>query len=160
MPAATVFDAFAASAARTPDAEFLCVEPVTAHAYGIPAGATTWGEAAAEVERLRVLYALSGYGHGHRVGLLLENRPAFLFHWFALNALGASVVPINAEMRAAELEYLIGHSEIGLGICLPDRVADLRDAARRAGVAFQALALDDLTASVDTLVPRATTPAP
>ena len=31
----------------------------------------------------------SGYGVGHRVGLLLENRPAFFLHWLALNALGA-----------------------------------------------------------------------
>ena len=33
---------------------------------------------------------------GHRVGLMLENRPAAFLHWFALNALGASVVPLNA----------------------------------------------------------------
>ena len=45
----------------------------------------------------------AGYGHGHRVGLLLENRPAFFTHWLALNALGASVVPINAELQSAEL---------------------------------------------------------
>ena len=84
-------------------------------------GAIRWGEAAAEVERLRAAYAAAGYGHGHRVGLLLENRPAFLFHWFALNASGVSVVPINAEMRSAELSYLIGHSEIGLAVTLPRR---------------------------------------
>ncbi len=44
---------------------------------------------------------------GQRVGLLLENRPAFFEHWFALNALGVSVVPINPDLRAGELEYLI-----------------------------------------------------
>ena len=87
----TVFDAFRASAARTPQADFLCVEAVTAQAYGIRAESITWGEAAAQVEALRTAYAEAGYGHGHRVGLLLENRPAFLFHWFALNALGVSV---------------------------------------------------------------------
>lgn len=142
MTASTVFAAFAASAARAPGAQFLCTEAVTAQAYGIPAEVIRWGEAAAEVERLRALYERAGYGHGHRIGLLLENRPAFLFHWFALNALGASVVPINAEMRAAELEYLVAHSEIGLAVCLPDRVADLQQAARRAGVACHVLAFD------------------
>ena len=35
----------------------------------------------------------------------VENRPAFFFHWLALNALGASVVPINPQWRSAELEY-------------------------------------------------------
>ena len=132
----TVHDAFATTAARTPDAPFLCVESVTAAAYGIPAGEITWREAANEVERWRRRYAEAGYGHGHRVGLLLENRPEVLFHWFALNALGASVVPINAEMRSAELEYLTGHSGIVLAVTLPGRAADLQAAAARAGASL------------------------
>lgn len=136
---ATVHDVFRATAARTPGAEFLFTESVTAAAYGIKAGPIRWGEAAVEVERLRAAYARAGYGHGHRVGLLLENRPIFLFHWFALNALGVSVVPINAEMRSAELAYLIGHSEIGLAVTLPVRAADLRAAATEAGVVLETM---------------------
>ena len=89
----TVHQRFAGTAARTPSGEFLYVDAVTAQVYGISPTPVTWGAAAAEVERLRGAYAQAGYGHGHRVGLLLENRPAFLFHWFALNALGVSVVP-------------------------------------------------------------------
>ena len=87
MTHATVHQVFAATAARTPQAEFLFTESVTAAAYGIAAGAIYWGDAAAEIDRLRAAYAQAGYGHGHRVGLLLENRPAFIFHWLALNAL-------------------------------------------------------------------------
>ncbi|HKX41582.1 MAG TPA: AMP-binding protein [Burkholderiaceae bacterium] len=138
----TVHERFAATAARSPDGEFLFVDAVTAQAYGIPDETITWAQAAGEVERLRAAYAAAGYGHGHRVGLLLENRPAFLFHWFALNALGASVVPINAEMRAAELEYLIGHSEICLAVTLPLRAAELRAAADAAGVRMELAAHD------------------
>jgi acyl-CoA synthetase (AMP-forming)/AMP-acid ligase II len=152
---ATVHDLFSATAARTPAAEFLFTESVTARAYGIAAGAIRWGEAAAAVERLRVAYAEAGYGHGHRVGLLLENRPAFLFHWFALNALGVSVVPINAEMRSAELVYLIGHSEIGLAVTLPERAADLRAAAAQAGVVFATMGPDDEVPPARTAAPRA-----
>ena len=155
----TVFDAFRASATRTPQADFLCVEAVTAQAYGIPAESITWGEAAAQVEALHAAYADAGYGHGHRVGLLLENRPAFLFHWFALNALGASVVPINAELRAAELEYLIAHSEIGLVITLPQRAADLRAAAGRSGLPFETVELG-VELAIDRPLPRAANPAP
>jgi len=155
----TVFDAFRASAARTPGADFLCVEAITARAYGIPAEAITWGEAAAQVEALRTAYAEAGYGHGHRVGLLLENRPAFLFHWFALNAQGVSVVPINAELRAAELEYLIAHSEIGLAITLPQRAADLRAAAARAGIPFQTFEPGE-EPGINQSLPRAASPAP
>ncbi|RST50614.1 AMP-binding protein [Variovorax sp. MHTC-1] len=152
---ATVHDLFTATAARTPAAEFLFTESVTARAYGIAAGAIRWGEAAAEVERLRTAYAQAGYGHGHRVGLLLENRPAFLFHWFALNALGVSVVPINAEMRSAELVYLIGHSEIGLAVTLPERAADLRTAAAQAGIAFSTMGPDDEVPPAQVAAPRA-----
>jgi acyl-CoA synthetase (AMP-forming)/AMP-acid ligase II len=132
----TVHQRFAATAARAPASEFLFLDAVTAQVYGIPAQPVTWGEAAAEVERLRAVYAAAGYGHGHRVGLLLENRPAFLFHWIALNALGVSVVPVNAEMRSAELESLVGHSEICLAVTLPQRAADLQAAAKTAGMAM------------------------
>lgn len=149
----TVHQVFSATAARTPDADFLFTESVTAAAYGIEAGAIRWGEAAAEVERLRAAYADAGYGHGHRVGLLLENRPAFLFHWLALNALGASAVPINADMRSAELSYLIGHSEIGLAVTLPERADDLQAAAASAGIDFA-------TMTADAAIPRAKTAAP
>ena len=152
----TVHALFTATAARTPAADFLCTETTTAQAYGIPAGTIAWGAAAEQVEALRAAYARAGYGHGHRVGLLLENRPAFLYHWFALNALGVSVVPINAEMRAAELEYLIGHSGIALAVTLPQRANDLRGAAERAGVPFEAVPLVES----GFVPPHATTPAP
>ena len=99
MQHSSVYEAFAATAARTPEADFLFTESVTAEVYGIPAGALSWRSALAQVQELRAAYGQAGWGHGHRVGLLLENRPAFLLHWFALNALGVSVVPINAEMR-------------------------------------------------------------
>ena len=88
-------------AARRGDADFLCIEPVTAAAYGIDAGARSWREVAREVERLRGAYAQAGYGPGHRVGLLLENRPAFFAHWLALNALGISIVNMLRLQEAA-----------------------------------------------------------
>jgi acyl-CoA synthetase (AMP-forming)/AMP-acid ligase II len=149
----TVHERFIASAAAAPSDDFVFVDAVTAQAYGIAPGTLRWGAAAAEVERLCAAYAAAGYGHGHRVGLLLENRPAFLLHWFALNGLGVSVVPIHAEMRAAELEYLIGHSEICLAVTLSNRERDLRGAARAAGVRCA-------TMTADAAVPRAEVSAP
>ncbi|HAP24105.1 MAG TPA: ATP-dependent acyl-CoA ligase, partial [Achromobacter sp.] len=109
---ATVHQAFADTASRHGGQPFLCILPETAEAYDIAAGELTYAAAADAIETLRAAYADAGYGHGHRAGLLLENRPAFFLHWFALNALGVSVVPINPDLRAAELEYLAGHSEI------------------------------------------------
>ncbi len=68
-------------------------------------------------------------GPGHRVGLLLENRPAFFLHWFALNALGCSIVPLNPDLRVFELSYVISHSELATIVSIPSRHASLREAA-------------------------------
>ncbi len=130
----TVYDRFRTMAQQRGDADFLWVEDVTAAAYGIDAGAVSWRDALDRVESLREGYATAGYGHGHRVGVLLENRPDHIFHWLALNALGISIVPISAEMRAAELEYLIGHAEIALAIVLPDKVEAMHNAANAMGI--------------------------
>jgi acyl-CoA synthetase (AMP-forming)/AMP-acid ligase II len=135
----SVYAAFKRVAARRGDADFLCVEAVTAQTYGIEAGARSWREVAGEVERLRTAYAHAGYGHGHRVGLLLENRPAFFTHWLALNSLGISIVPIHAELRSAEWIYLIGHSEMSLAVVQPGREAGLRAAASEAGAQLQTI---------------------
>lgn len=139
----TVHQAFADTASRYRAQPFLCILPETAQVYGIDAGELSYGRAADAIETLRAAYAAAGYGHGHRVGLLLENRPAFFLHWFALNALGVSVVPINPDLRAAELEYLTGHSEIALAVALPTRHADLLAAAERAGRPLRVMGPDD-----------------
>ncbi len=125
----TVANAFAATASRHMDEAFLIVSPETAETYGIAAGPITYGAAARQIARLRDRYAASGYKAGYRVGLLLENRPAFFFHWLALNGLGAGVVPLNPDLRPAELEYLVEHSEIVLGVAAAAHIDRFRAAA-------------------------------
>ena len=151
----TVHAAFTASAERRGAADCLWVEPVTAAAYGIVSGALSWNDVAAEAERLRAAYQAAGYGHGHRVGLLLENRPAFFAHWLALNALGASVVPISSELQGGEWGYLVAHSEMCLAVTLPEREAGLRSAASQAGVT-----LATMRPEAAGKVPTARTPPP
>lgn len=157
MGIATVHQRFAATAAERPDADGLWVDDVTAAAYGIAGGGIRWSAMVEEVDRLRAAYAAAGYGHGHRVALLLENRPAFLFHWLALNALGCSVVPLHADLRSAELEYLLGHSEASLAVVLPQRVADVRAAAQVAGHGCGVVAHEGVAAGD---APRAPAKAP
>jgi len=127
--AATVADAFTATAALHPTSPFLHVAEETARAYDIPPGAITYSDAAQQVAHLRAAYATAGYGAGHRVGLMLDNRPAFFFHWLALNALGAGVVPLNSDLRPAELTYLVDHSDIVLGVAAACHLHVLRAAA-------------------------------
>jgi acyl-CoA synthetase (AMP-forming)/AMP-acid ligase II len=125
----TVFEIFANAARDFADRPWLAVTGETAAAYGIEGGEIRYGSALASVLRLRELYAGAGYGPGHRVGLLLENRPAFFLHWFALNALGCSIVPLNPDLRIIELSYVIVHSELVAIVAIPSRHAALREAA-------------------------------
>ncbi|MFT7596212.1 MAG: acyl-CoA synthetase (AMP-forming)/AMP-acid ligase II, partial [Paracoccaceae bacterium] len=96
-----------------------------------------------QVGQLTARLNTAGYTRGHRVMLLMENRPAFFLWWLALNALGVSVVPVNPDLRAAELTYMIDHAEPVLAVALPDRCADLRSAATAAGIAMPVIAPDD-----------------
>ena len=132
----TVFARFERTAERFADRGFVTILPETAGAYGIEAGTLTYGSTLTAVRALAATFRAAGYTTGHRVGLLLQNRPDFIVHWFALNGLGVSVVPINPDLRAAELEYLIAHSRMVLAVATPDRVGDLRDAAAATGAAL------------------------
>ncbi|MFC5586478.1 AMP-binding protein [Nitratireductor kimnyeongensis] len=135
-PFDTVFAAFADTAHRWPKRPFLHVLEETASVYDIPAGELSYGAALAEIERLRNAYAAGGYRTGMRVMLLMENRPGFFLHWFALNALGLSVVPVNPDLQSAELEYMAGHARPVLAVAIASRVADLEQAATASGVGF------------------------
>ncbi len=158
MTPQTVYQRFSETARKWPQNPFLCVLPETAGIYGIEAGELTYSDALAQVDTLTAQYRQAGYGHGHRVGLLLENRPAFFLHWFALNALGVSVVPINADLRAAELEYLIEHSEVVLAVSLPERHAMLADAAQAVGSQLALMADGDAPPAPARPAPLAGTP--
>ena len=155
---ATVFEAFARAAARDGDKPFLAVLPETAQAYGIAAGEISYGAALARIKALSEAYRARGYGAGHRVGILMENRPGFFLHWFALNALGVSLVPINPDMRAAELEYLIGHSEIVAAVVIPPRSADIAAAAKAIGRDIPVVGPDDEPAPILASAPMSAAP--
>ena len=129
-PVPTVAGAFRAACATWGDRPFLHVLPETAAAYGQEAGTWSYGRAAAAVASLEARYRALGFGPGHRVGLMLGNRPSFFLHWLALNAAGASVVPLSAELRPPELDYLLAHSRLLHIVAADERAA--QEAASRA----------------------------
>jgi len=128
--AATVFDAFMATAERAPGHAFLCAPAAPGRSYHPDGFEITYAQARANVLFLRAKYARAGYGHGHRVALLLENRPEFFLHYLALNALGVGIVPINPDYRHDEMLYQMDHSEADLAICIAARIGDLKRVAR------------------------------
>ncbi|MGG4774747.1 AMP-binding protein [Paenalcaligenes sp. Me52] len=132
----TIYSVFQSTAKQWPNNDFITVLPETAEIYGIDAGSLSYTEALHRIDQLAEQYQKAGYGQGHRIGLLLENRPVFLLHWLALNKLGASIVPINPDLRIAELSYLVQHSDMVLAISLASRVNDLNEAAAQNSIAL------------------------
>ena len=139
----TVYEAFARTAEKYPDRPLLNVLEGTAEVYGISAGEVTYGKALEEVDALASALTRAGFKPGMRVALLLENRPVFFLYWLAVNRIGASVVPINPDLRAAELEYLIGHSEPALIVAVANRHAELSAAANAAGIKAGVISPED-----------------
>lgn len=148
MQAQTVHDAFQASAARWPDQPMMIVPRAPARAY-LPDGLTlSYREAAERVESLRALYSAAGYGLGHRVAMLLENRPDHFLHFLALNALGASIVPVNPDFRPDEVLYLLDHSEAQLVVSIASRVDGLRAVAGQAAHRPPVVSVEPLPAAL------------
>jgi fatty-acyl-CoA synthase len=58
-----------------------------------------------------------GVGAGDVVGLLSYNCPEFLQTMFAVNYLGAVVMPINWRLAAPEVRYILEHSEAKALVC-------------------------------------------
>ncbi|MGB0852463.1 MAG: AMP-binding protein [Pikeienuella sp.] len=139
----TVFSTFAASAARWPERPFLNVLPETADIYGIDAGEVTYADALDTVQGYAAEIDAAGYTRGQRVMLLLENRPSYFLWWLAFNARGISVVPVNPDLRKAEMAYMIGHAEPVLALSLAKRAEELRGAAQEAGVQMQVVCLGE-----------------
>ncbi len=110
----TVSDHFFAQAKQFADQPFLHVPDQTAEVYGLDQRDYTYAQARQSVERLIAQYHALHCGQGYRVALALHNRPEFFFHFLALNALGASIVPLNTAMMDQELKFLITHSESSL----------------------------------------------
>jgi crotonobetaine/carnitine-CoA ligase len=121
----TVFEAFMATANAAPEHVFLCAPPAPGRAYHPDGVEFTYGQTRESVLALRRTYEAAGYGHGHRVALLMGNRPEFFFHYLALNALGAGIVPINPDHRHDEMAYQMDHSDADLAVVIAARAGDL-----------------------------------
>lgn len=125
----TLYEAFCTTLAKYPDNPFLCVPAYEKRSYHPEGVEITYAEAAGEVERLKSVYQKYGFSHGNRVAFLLENRPDYLLHLLAANALGVSCVPINPDYLHDEMCYLLDHSEVDLVVTIEARAKDVQAAA-------------------------------
>jgi crotonobetaine/carnitine-CoA ligase len=128
MDGTTIAAAFGTAVARYPDRPFLAVPGNQQRSYLAEGFEITYREAAQQIDALAARYRDAGYGVGHRVATLLENRPEHVLHTLALNGLGVCAVPINPDYRPAEIAYLLDHSEPDLVLALDGRLASIGQA--------------------------------
>jgi acyl-CoA synthetase (AMP-forming)/AMP-acid ligase II len=126
--AQSVYQLFLETANQYAGNPFLHIPAIAATGYSDSAIDISYEEARRQVQTLKSEYAGQGYGRGHRVAILLENRPAFFLHWFALNGLGVSVVPVNGEMTLEEQAYILEQSDACVVVSVDGKVSQLQRA--------------------------------
>ena len=75
---------------------------------------TSWRQLHDRVRALAEAMARRGVAFGHRVAVLMTNRPEFMESILAANRLGAVAVPVNFRLTVPEVAYLLKNS----GACL------------------------------------------
>lgn len=157
---ASVYGVFRATAERFAERPFLHIPAAAAEAYGGAAVDYSYGAAFAAVDALIDQYRASGIGVGTRAGLMLENRAVFFFHWFALNALGVSVVPLNVEATVDDLAYIIDDSGLAFVVALAERQATALAAMAVAARPAPVFPVNDLSGLAEIAHSAEQTPTP
>jgi acyl-CoA synthetase (AMP-forming)/AMP-acid ligase II len=123
---ASVAAVFETTAAKFPERQFLHVPIEACRHYAPDALTLGYAEAASRVAAIAAALKAAGYGPGHRVAVALDNRPEFFLYFLALNALGVSIVPLNAAMSARELTFLLSHCDAALALTHEGHAAHVR----------------------------------
>lgn len=109
----------------------------------------SWGELDIHVNQLAsYLRDEQGIQDGDRVALLLPNCYAFVVSYFAIQRLGAVVVPINVRLATPELEYILDDSGARLAITCMHTDGSIKPIHENG---FASLWLDDVNAMLDGL---------
>jgi crotonobetaine/carnitine-CoA ligase len=142
----TIGAIFATTVSSHGDRPFFTV-PANASRDYLPAGfEISYGDAGKRVAELAATYRDAGYGVGHRVATLLENRPEYVLHKLALNSIGVCCVPINPDYRAGETAYLLEHSEPDLVLALASREGRMNEALAQSHHRPRTLTLENFAA--------------
>ena len=127
----SVFKVFSRAVEGFGPRPFLHIPAEAAKAYHDGPVDLSYAEAMARINDTRNDYEARGLKSGARVGLILDNRADFFIHWIALNALGVSIVPLNAEATPEDLAYIVDDSGLLFIVALADRM-DVAEAVIRA----------------------------
>lgn len=128
----TIADLFFERAREFSDRPFLHTTPETARVYDLDRTDWTYGDAVSAVKALACDFAQLRAGEGVRIGLALENRPEAFLYFLALNACGASILPLNCAMQPDEFLHQVEHGDCALIIAAPAHRAKVEAVAARA----------------------------
>jgi len=106
----TMLDAFNASVTRAPDSV----------AIKYFDGVLTMADLDARSDSLAVALADSGFAAGDRLGVYVQNNPAFVIALLAAWKAGGATVVINPMNKGRELKYLLTDSGASALLCLDD----------------------------------------
>ena len=124
----TIGQALFEAARRWDDRPFLAVPAHAQRRYWPQGVEWTFANVAERVGVLAQRYAQAGYGDGHRVGVLLDNRPEHFLHKLAMNHVGVCCVPLNPDHRPREMAYVIEHTRMDMIMAVPDLMPLLEQA--------------------------------
>ena len=142
----TVFSEFLKTEGNVPTQAFLHIPYQVTREYHHSPVDYSYTRALQEINSLSERYAAAGYGHGHRIALMPDNRADFFLHFLALNKLGVSVVPVNSGFLPGEIAYVISHSDACLVQCLPHYREKVQTALSTQGVGVP---ITDISSMVD-----------
>ena len=111
----TIGDVFSSAVAIWPDA-VLFISPKT---ISSKKSELTYANAQKRIMFYQARFQDAGYGYGERIALLLGNRVEHYLIKLAANNLGISVVPLNPDLSAFELIYILKDSNSILIITIP-----------------------------------------
>ncbi len=86
----------------------------------------SYGRLYADVERFARALVQTGLRSGDRVGLFLENSPAFAIAYLGTHLAGGVVTLINAQYRQVELSHILTDAEVRFCVTSPSGVAELQ----------------------------------
>ena len=139
---ATVYSEFYNAASAYSDNLFLHIPEQATAAYRDGPVELTYHETLDQISVHSASYADAGYGPGHRIALVLENRVEFFLHFLALNRLGVSVVPVNPEFPEDSIAHIISHSDSCLAVTLPEHKKKLETSIEAVGRAIPIMESD------------------
>ena len=117
----TMREALGAAADRWADDPLFIAPPHAGRDWDPDGRTLTYRQIQNRADRIAAALHIAGFGPGHRIALDLENRPEHIVWVFAAAAVGVSVVPINPDLRPAEVAYILTDSRPCMAVVAASR---------------------------------------